>query len=326
MASKTRKPICGLVLACLLFAPPSIAEAQSYPSSPVRIVVPFAPGGTADIVARLIAVKLRDRYGQSFFVENKPGANGLLGTDVVARAAPDGYTLLLGYVGTLAISPALSPDPTLDPIRDLAPVTNIAATTQAIVVRKSLPVSSVAELIALAKSGQAITFGSAGVGSPSHLAGELFNATAGIKMIHVPYKGSGAVLLDLMGGHVDVSFGGLAAATPAIQSGDLRLLAVTGPRASPGFPTVPTVAETGLAGYEVTSWFGLLAPAHTPAAIVALLHDEIATVAQEQDFKEKLAVDGAEVIVNTPEEFRDQIRSDIARWAKVVKENKIAEH
>jgi len=306
-----------------LLAPVPKANAQDYPTAPVRIIAPFAPGGSADILARLVAKKLGDRFRQTFFVENRPGANGIVGSEVAARATRDGYTLLMGYVGTLAISPALQRLP-FDPLRDLAPITNVAATTQAIVVRKDLPAKSVAELIALARSGQAISFGSAGIGSPSHMAGELFNAIAGIKMVHVPYKGSGAVLQDLLGGHVDVSFGGLAAAMPAVQSGDLRLLAVTGSKASPGAPGVPTVAEAGLPGYEVTSWFGLLAPAGTPASIVTLLHDEVVKVASEPDFKDKLAVDGAEVIANTPEEFREQIGVDLAKWSKVVKDNGLA--
>ena len=300
-----------------------VAKAQNYPSMPVRIIVPFAPGGTADILARMVAKKLGDRFGQNFYIENRAGANGALGTEVVARAKPDGYTILMGYLGTLAISPALYDNLPFDPLRDLAPITNIASTTQAIVARKTLPAKSIAELIALAKSGETITFASAGVGSPSHLAGELFNAMAQIKMIHVPYKGSGAVLHDLMGGHVDISFGGLAAAMPAVQSGQLRLLGVTSAKPSPGAPDTPTVAQAGLPGYEVTSWFGLLAPAGTPKPIIDLLHDEVAKIANEPDFKEKLAVDGAEVIANNPEEFQNQIKADMAKWAKVVKDNGI---
>ena len=300
-----------------------VAKAQNYPSMPVRIIVPFAPGGTADILARMVAKKLGDRFGQNFYIVNRTGANGALGTEVVARAEPDGYTILMGYLGTLAISPALYDNLPFDPLRDLAPITNIASTTQAIIARKTLPAKSIAELIALAKSGETVTFASAGVGSPSHLAGELFNAMAHIKMIHVPYKGSGAVLHDLMGGHVDISFGGLAAGMPAVQSGQLRLLGVTSAKPSPGAPDTPTVAQAGLPGYEVTSWFGLLAPAGTPKPIIDLLHDEVVKIANEPDFKEKLALDGAEVIANTPEEFQNQIKADMAKWAKVVKDNGI---
>jgi tripartite-type tricarboxylate transporter receptor subunit TctC len=300
-----------------------IAKAQNYPSMPVRIIVPFAPGGTADILARMVAKGLGDQFGQSFLVENKTGANGALGTEYVARAKPDGYTILMGYLGTLAISPALYNNLPFDPLRDLAPITNIASTTQAIVARKTLPAKNIAELIALAKSGQTITFASAGVGSPSHMAGELFNAMANIKMVHVPYKGSGAVLHDLIGGHVDISFGGLAAAMPSVKAGELRLLGVTSAKASPGAPDTPTVAQAGLPGYEVTSWFGLLAPAGTPKPIIDLLHDEVTKIANEPDFKKTLALDGAEVIANTPEEFHNQIKADISKWAKVVKDNGI---
>jgi len=317
-----RRSVLAGICASLPFGGP--ANAQTYPSAPVRIIVPFAPGGTADILARMVGKKLGDKFGQTFYIENRTGANGAVGTEVVARAKPDGYTLLMGYLGTLAISPALYDNLPFDPIRDLAPITNVAMTTQAIVARKTLPAKTVGELIALARSGQTLTFGSAGVGSPSHLAGELFNAMAQIKMIHVPYKGSGAVLHDLMGGHVDISFGGLAAAMPAVQAGQLRLLGVTSAKPSPGAPDTPTVAQAGLTGYEVTSWFGLLAPAGTPKPIIDLLHDEVVKIANEPEFKEKLAVDGAEVIANTPQEFQDQIKADMTKWAKVVKDNGIA--
>jgi tripartite-type tricarboxylate transporter receptor subunit TctC len=286
------------------------------------VIVPFAPGGTADILARMIAVKLTDRVGQTVVVENRPGANGNLGTEVVARAPADGYTLLMGYLGSLAINPNLYASVPFDPLKDFAPITNVASTTQAIVSRKDFAASTIPELIRLAQSGKQVNFASAGVGSPSHMAGELFNASAKIKMLHVPYKGSGAVMHDLMGGHVDISFGGLAAAMPAVQAGQLKLLGVTSAKRSPGAPDAPAIAES-IPGYEVMSWFGLLAPAGTPKPIVDLLHDEVVAIVNQPEFKDKLATDGAEVIADTPEHFRSFIAEELAKWHKVISDNNL---
>jgi len=300
-----------------------IAEADEiYPSRPVRIVVPFAPGGSTDIIARLVAQKLTASMGQTFYVENRPGANGNLGSEVVAKSTPDGYTLLMGYLGSLAINPNLFTQQPFDSLKDFAPVTNVAATTQAIVVRKDFPANSIAELIALAKSGKQVTFASAGVGSPSHMAGELFNSMAHVKMVHVPYKGSGAVLQDLLGGHVDISFGGLAASVPSVQDGKLKLLGVTSPRRSAAAPETPAIAET-LPGYEVLSWFGLLAPAGTPKDIVDLLNKRSVEASNAEDVKSKLAQDGAEIIADTPEHFHAFIAEEMEKWHKVVVENGI---
>ncbi len=297
----------------------SAVHAQAYPQKPVRLVVPFAPGGTTDILARLVGQKLTPVLGQTVFVENRPGANGAVGSELVAKSAPDGYTLIMGYLGSLAINPHLYSKLPYDSVRDFAPVTLVAATAQAIVVHPALPPSCV-ELIALAKRqrGQ-ITYASAGIGSPSHLAGELFKMMAGVDIVHVPYKGSGAVMSDLIGGHVAMSFGGLAAAMPHVKSGRLRLLAVTTARRSSAVPQVPTVAESGVPGFDVSSWFGVLAPAATPRDAIDRLHVEIARVLAAKDVKERLAADGAEPVGNTPQEFAAFIRAELVKWGKVVK-------
>jgi tripartite-type tricarboxylate transporter receptor subunit TctC len=223
----------------------------------------------------------------------------------------------MGYAGSLAINPNLYAKVPFDPIKDFQPITNVAATTQAIVARKDYPANNIPELIALSKSGRQITFASAGVGAPSHMAGELFNSLAGTKMVHVPYKGSGAVLHDLVGGHVDVSFGGLAAAMPFVQDGKLKLLGVTSSKRSPGAPDTPTISET-LSGYEVLSWFGLLAPASTPKPIVDLLNAEVVKICRRPEFMEKLATDGADVIADTPEHFHSYIAAEIQKWRAVI--------
>jgi tripartite-type tricarboxylate transporter receptor subunit TctC len=297
------------------------AAAENYPTKPVRIIVPFSPGGTADILARMVAQKLTERLGQSFLIDNRPGANGNIGTHAVANSPADGYTLLMGYAGSLAINPNLYAKVPFDPIKDFQPITNVAATTQAIVARKDYPANNIPELIALAKAGgKQITFASAGVGAPSHMAGELFNSMAGTKLVHVPYKGSGAVLHDLVGGHVDVSFGGLAAAMSFVQDGQLKLLGVTSSKRSPGAPDTPTIAET-LPGYEVLSWFGLLAPAGTPKPIVDLLNEEVVKICRQPAFMEKLATDGADVIADTPEHFHAYIAAEIQKWRAVISES-----
>lgn len=318
-----RRALPALVLASGVLAGADVA-AQSYPQKPIRFVVPFAPGGTTDILARLIGQRLPQPLGQSVVIENRPGANGSVGSEIVAKSPPDGYTIIMGYLGSLAINPNLHARLPYDPVRDFAPVTLAASTTQAIVAHPSLPVRSARELIALARTrpGQ-ITYASAGIGAPSHLAGELFKMMAGIDMVHVPYKGSGAALADLLGGHVAVSFGGLAAAAPYVKSGKLRILAVANAARSPAMPEVPTVAESGLAGFEVPSWFGVLAPAATPREIINRLHAEITKILRTQEVRDRLAADGAEVIANTPEQFAAYIKSEIVKWGKVIRDARI---
>ncbi len=301
-----------------------VACAQTYPTKPIRFVVPFAPGGTTDILARLIAQRLAEPIGQSVVIDNRPGANGAVGSEIVAKSPPDGHTIIMGYLGSLAINPNLYAKLPYDALRDFAPISLAASTTQAIASHPSLPARNARDLIDLARSrpGQ-ITYASAGIGAPSHLAGELLKSMAKIDMVHIPYKGSGAALADLLGGHVAISFGGLAAVAPQVKAGRLRVLAVANAKRSPAHPDIPTVAEAGLPGYEVQSWFGVLAPAGTPREIVQRLHTEIVRILTAQEVKDRLAADGAEVMANTPEQFAAYIRAEIAKWGKVIREARI---
>jgi tripartite-type tricarboxylate transporter receptor subunit TctC len=313
-------PLNVAALLTIAIIAPCIARAQTYPSKAVRIVVPFAPGGTTDILARLIGQRLTEALRQPVLIDNRPGANGALGTEMVAKSAPDGHTIVMGYLGSFAIGPNLYSKLPYDPVRDFAPITVVASTTQAIVMHPSLPVRSTRELIALAKRqpGQ-IGYASAGIGAPSHLAGELFKMMAGVDLVHVPYKGSGAAMNDLLGGHVAISFGGLAAAMPHVKAQRLRVLAVAGAARSPAMPQVPTVAESGLPGYDVSSWFGLLAPAGTPREAITRLHDEVVKILKTAEVKERLAADGAEVVANRPDEFSAYIKSELTKWGGVIK-------
>lgn len=307
--------ILAAVSACLLAG---AACAQDYPSRPVRVIVPFAPGGPNDIVARLVAQRLAASFGQPFAVENRPGAGGNVGTDYVAKSAPDGYTLLSAGPGSLIINPLMGKVP-YDTQRDFAPITLLARAPNALVEHPSLPARSVAELIALARSKPgAINYASGGNGSTPHLAGALFAAMAGVKLTHVPYKGTAPATTDLVGGQVQIAFLGIPAVLPHIRSGKLRVLAVTGLRRSSELPDVPTVDESGVPGYEVSPWYGLLAPAETPHAIVSRLSAEAARLARTPELAEKLAVQGAEAAGSTPEEYAAVIRTDTATWTRII--------
>jgi len=297
------------------------SPAQDYPSRPVRIVVPFAPGGSTDVLARLVGQKLGERSGQPVIVENRAGAGGNIGAEQVARSAPDGYTLLLGGVPH-AISASLYSKLRYDLARDLTAIAEIASFPSAIVLHPSLPAHSVKELIALARArpGQLI-FGSAGNGSPNHLALELFKTIAGIDMVHVPYKGSGQLVGDLLAGQVQLASMGLPVAIPHVQSGKLTAIAVTGAARSSLLPDVPTVSEAGLPGFEVTSWYGVFGPAGLPAGIVAKLNSEIGSAVTAADIKERLAALGAEPSVKSPDQFGRYVRQEITKWAKVVRDS-----
>ena len=307
------------VSACLAAAALcSAAYAQDYPTKPVRIVVPFAPGGPNDIIARLVAQKLTEARGQPFLVENRAGAGGNIGTDFVAKSAPDGYTLLSAGPGSLIINPLMGKVP-YDTARDFAPITLMARASNALVAHPSLPVRSVKELIALARARPgAINYGSGGNGSTPHLSAALFAAMAGVALTHVPYKGTAPAIADLVGGQVQIAFLGIPAVLPHLKSGRLRVLAVTGLRRSPELPDVPTVDESGVSGYEVSPWYGLLAPAGTPRAIVARLSAESAKIVRAPEMREKLAAQGAEAGGSTPEEYAAVIRADTATWTSVL--------
>jgi tripartite-type tricarboxylate transporter receptor subunit TctC len=312
--------LCAILFALRAYSQdPSTGSGQVYPSRPVRIVVPFAPGGPNDIIVRLVAQKLTEAWGQPIVVENRAGAGGNIGTDAVAKAAPDGYTLLSVGPGSLIINPLIGKAP-YDTARDFAPVTLMARAPNALVAHPSLPVSSVKELIALARSQPGrINYGSGGNGSTPHLAGALFASMAGVELTHIPYKGTAPAMADLMGGQVQIAFLGIPTVLPHVKSGKLRVLAVTGKRRSPELPGVSTVDEAGVPGYELSPWYGLLAPVGTPREIVARLAAEVTKIVRAADTTDKLAVQGAEIAGGSPEEFAAVIQDDILTWTRVIK-------
>jgi len=293
---------------------------QNYPTRPIRLVVPSSPGGGTDITARIIAPKLAEYLGQQVVVENRSGAGTMIGGEVVARAAPDGYTLLMG-ISTLAINPAMYRKVPYDALKDFAPISQVVALPNVLVTHPSLPAKSVKELIALAKSrpGQ-INFASAGVGTNPHLSMELFLSMTGVKMVHVPYKGSGQGVIDLIAGNVTVMMPSILTALGYVKDKRLRALGVTSAKRAGGAPEIPTIAEGGVPDYEAVQWFGVLAPAGTARDIVARLHQEIVRTVQTPDVRQKLVNDGADPVGSAPEEFAAFIRSETAKWAKVAKE------
>ena len=310
-----------LAAACTVWFPGGVLAAD-YPHRPIRFVVPYPPSGAADIVARVVAQKLGEALGATVVVDNRAGAGGNLGTDLVAKAAPDGYTLLMGNVGPLAINVSLVKRLPYDPLQDLAPVSFMVIYPNALVVNPSLPVKSVSELIALAKArpGQ-LSYASAGTGSSTHLAAELFKSMAAIDMAHVPYKGGGQAVVDVMAGQVQLYFSSMLGALPHLKSGKLRALAVTSARRTRAAPELPTVAESGFPGYEANNWLGLLVPAGTPAPIILRLNREIVKIFEQPDVRERLSAQGGEAETGSPEKFADYIRAEIRKWAQVVKDS-----
>ena len=307
-----------LLALALAFA--AVAQAQSYPSRPIKLVVPFAPGGSADLVGRLLAQQLSESWGQPVVVENKGGASGMLGNEYVAKSAPDGYTLTVGTLGPFAVNQTLYEHVPYDNIRDFAPITLTGLSSHILVAHPAVPVQNVSELIALAKAkpGQ-LTFASSGTGNATHLTFELFKARAGIDIVHVPYKGGGPAMADLVGGQVLFSFASMASAVPFVRSGRLRAIAVSGGERSALFPNVPTVAESGLPGFASEDWQGILAPAKTPPDIVQLLNSEIARILALPEVKAKLVAAGFEVKSSTPEWFGQFIQAETVKWARLLK-------
>ena len=307
-----------LACAALLSAP--IVQAQAYPNKAVRIIVPYPPGGTSDILARSLGQKLGESLGQPIVVENKPGANGNLGADLVAKSPPDGYTLLLADIGALAISPSLY-KLSFDPATDFSPITMVAYSPHILVVHPSVPVNNTKELITLAKSKPGkMNFAASSVGSAPHLAGIDFAAKAGVDWAYIPYKGGAQAITDMAGGQADVMFNGMLATYPHVKSGKLKILAVSSSKRMSAIPDVPTVAESaGLTGFQTGSWQGVVAPPNTPKEIVARLSSEITKILNTPEMKERLEAQGAEVATNTPEQFSTFIRDEKARWAQVVK-------
>lgn len=295
------------------------SSAPNYPSKPIRIVVPQSAGGSTDLTARLIAQKLSGALGQTVIVDNRPGAGSILGTDLVAKAPPDGYTLLV-VASSITINPSLHKKLPFDPVRDLAPVTQLSAFPNMLVVHPSFPVKTVRDLIALAKAkpGQ-INYGSSGTGTGTHLSAELFKYMTGVDMVHVPYKGGGPAVIALISGQVQLNFATIPSVLPHVRSGKLRAVAVTTIKRSPAAPEVPTIAESGVPGYDHGPWNGMLAPAKTPQAIIAKLNAEVAKIVHLPETAGVLIHDGAEPVGNTSEEFAAVIRTETAKWAKVIK-------
>ena len=309
-------------IAAFALGAPASAQTPAYPTKPIRLVVPFPAGGATDILAREVAKHLTETWGQSVVVDNRPGAGGNIGSELVAKAPPDGYTLEMGTVGTHAINASLYAKMPYDHVKDFVPVILVAGVPNVLVVNPSVPVNSVQELIAYAKANPGkLNFASSGAGTSIHLSGELFKVMAGVQMMHVPYKGSAPALQDLIGGQVQLMFDNLPPSLPQIKAGKLRALAVTSATRAPALPDTPTIAEAGLPGFEASSWFGVLAPAGTPPAIVAKLNAEIAKWLGSPEAKEKLAGVGANIAGGTPDDFARHIQAETAKWAKVVKES-----
>jgi tripartite-type tricarboxylate transporter receptor subunit TctC len=319
MAASARL-VLGSVLVVASCSGLHAAAPDNYPNRPIRLLIPFAPGGPSDIIARVFATKLGEALGQQVVMDNRGGAAGTIATELGARGAPDGYTIVQATAGTLAINPALFEKLAYQPARDFRPVSQLTATPYLLVVHPGVAARSVKDLIALAraKPGQ-VNFASGGIGTTNHLAAELFKHSAGVEIVHVPYKGTGQALTDLMGGQVQLMFMNLLPAMPQVRSGKLRALGVTSAKRSEAAPDVPTIAEAGVPGYETSGWHGWIVPARTPAPIVQRLHKEVARIAQQPDVRQRFSAEGTEVVGNTPDEFAAVIKVETVRWAKVVK-------
>jgi hypothetical protein len=304
---------------CLGETQTKISSLSDWPSKTVKIVVPFAPGGGTDYVARLTAQKLTERFGQNFIIENKPGAGGITGTDLVAKSKPDGYNFVI-VSGSHTINPNLYKTLPYDTRHDFIAVSNLVIGPAILVVNSNLKINNLKDLIALAKlkPGE-LSFASSGNGSPPHLGGELFKAMAGIDLVHIPYKGNGPAYNDLIGGQITLMFPNIATALPFVKSGKLKALAVTSKLRSKIAPELPTMVEAGLEGYELSSWFGMLAPLETPPLVIQQLHQEILKIYQSPDIREKLLSQGVEPLASSPNEFTDQINSEITYWSKTFK-------
>jgi tripartite-type tricarboxylate transporter receptor subunit TctC len=315
-----RRALAAGLAALSLAAVPLTSLAQAWPGKPVRVIVPYPAGGTSDILARTVSVKLSEMWGQPVVVENKAGANGNVGAEFVAKSPPDGYTLLLADVGAIAISPSVY---TLgyDPNKDFAPVTMVAYSPHILAVNPNVPVKSVQELIAYSKAQKGkLNYAASSVGSAPHLAGVEFALRTGTQWAYIPYKGGAQAITDVVGGQAEVLFNGMLATYPHVKSGKLKILAVSSAKRVAAIPDVPTVSESGVPGFETGSWQGVVAPAGTPAAVVTKVNADLVKVLQDAETREKLAAQGAEVRTQTPEEMRKFIAGETARWAKVVKE------
>ena len=319
----SRLPALAACLALVALAAPvsPAALAQAYPSKPIRIIVPSPPGDGSDLMARAIGDKLATAWNATVIVDNRVGAGGRVGAEAAAKSAPDGYTLIMGNAGSHGINAALYADLPYDIERDFAPVTQVMRSPNVLVVTPGVPAANVRELIALFKANPGkYSYGSGGNGSSAHLSAELFKSIAGVDVVHVPYKGASPALTDVMAGRIVMFIGNLPPAMPLIKAGSVRPLAVTTAQRSPLVPDLPTLAESGLPGYETVAWFGLFAPAGTPTEIVARLQAEVARILREPDIRERIAFLGGEPVGNKPEEFAVIVKGDVAKWRKVVKD------
>lgn len=316
----------GLLFIALFAAQPLQAaqnEAQNFPQRPIRLIDPYAPGGGSGVVARLVAVKLSEAWGRQVVIDNRPGAAGAIGTELAMRAVPDGHTLMMGTSGSIAISPNMNKVP-YDPVRDFIAITQTSGQAMLVVLHPSVPVNSVKELIALAQAQpNKLTYASSGSGGSGHLAVELFQSIAKVRMIHVPYKGSGPAVQALVGGESQIGFNNILAVLSYVNAGRLKGIAVTSPKRAPAMPNLPTLAESGVTGYEAMSWNGMFAPAKTPRAIITKVHAEVVKALNSPDVRDKLVAMGSDPVASTPEEFAAYVKSEVARWGKVIKDNNI---
>ncbi len=318
-----RALIASSITAALALAGPAAWAQANYPERPIRLVVPYAPGGSADIAARLVAEAWGKAAGGSMFIENRPGAGGNLGVDSVAKAEPDGYTLGLQTV-SLAINPALTPKMPYDTLKDLAPIGMVASSQHVLVVNPKVPAGNVKELVALLKSKPGkYSYGSAGAGRTFHMAAELFKSTAAVSVVHIPYRGGGPALVDTMGGQVEMSFPVLSAALPHIQAGKLKALGVTGPARSPLLPAVPTIAEAGVPAYSFETWFMVFAPARTPQPVIDKLNAALRQTLTAPAVRDRMAKEGFEPLPSSPADARSRLQREMPQWAKLVKERGI---
>ena len=315
------KVLCMVAYVASAFAAGHSHAQQAYPTKPIRMICPFPPGGTTDVVARLVAQKLTEAWKEQVVVDNRTGAGGIIGTELAAKAPADGYTVLLGSITTHAVNPALYKKLNFDPIKDFTPVTLVVSSPQLLAVHPSVAAKSVKELIALAKAkpGQ-LNYGSAGVGTSPHLTFELFKSMAGIDAVHVPYKGTGPAITELIAGQVHMMITGVVALMPHVKSGRLRGIAVTSAKRVAALPDLPTVAESGVPKFDVSSWFGVFLPAGTPKPIVAKMNGEIRKIVDIPDVRQKLISQGADPETNTPEEFAAYVKSEMVKWGKVVRD------
>ena len=318
-----RKAVWIALFLGLVVSPLRFAEAQSYPGRPVRLIVPFPPGGSVDVVARAMAPKLSERLGQPIVVENRSGASGNIGTELAARAKPDGYTLLINTIPFVA-NVHLYKEVPYDPLNDFVPIAWVSSSPSVLVVHPSVPARSVRELLQLAKSKPgALNYSAAGAGTNPHIAGELFNMLGSVEIVAIQYKGGGPALVAVLGGEIGITFPNISEAIPHVKGGRLRALGITGPRRSAQLPDVPTVAEAGLPGYEFVTWHGMLAPKGTPRAIVSLLNEKLRETLASPDQARLFEQMGLEIVASSPEEFSAHLRSELDKWGKVIKERHI---